>query len=89
MPVPIAEKPDVFLQNLKIADKFALLTGLAGEVRIKASSVVWLLSKYPGVTDPRVKCVLSSAGGFFQILEDVPTARARLDAVRAKEDAVA
>jgi hypothetical protein len=89
MPVPIAEKPDVFLQNLKIADKFALLTGLAGEVRIKASSVVWLLSKYPGVTDSRVKCVLSSAGGFFQILEDVPTARARLDAVRAKEDAVA
>jgi hypothetical protein len=86
-PLPIPDKPVDFLNKLKIADKFVLLTGLAGEIRIKATAVSWLLSKYPGVDDPRVHCVLSADGAMFQIIEDVQTVRARIDAIRVQADA--
>jgi hypothetical protein len=86
-PLPIPEQPVDFLNRLKIADKFVLLTSLSGDIRIKATGVSWLLPKYPGVNDPRVHCVLSVGGtNLFQIIEDVPTVRARIDAIRAQSE---
>jgi hypothetical protein len=88
-PLAIPDKPVDFLNKFKIADKFVLLTSLAGEIRIKATGISWLLSEYPGVIDPRVHCVLSLGGAstsLFQIIEDVPTVRARIDAIRLQSE---
>lgn len=90
-PQPVGETPVDLLNRLRIGDKFALLTSLAGEIRVKATSVGWMLPKYPGVDNPRVHCVLNVGGlpQVVQICEDLPTVRARVDALRAQADGAA
>ena len=83
---PIIEQPLDFLNRLNLVDQFAQLTSLSGPISIKAVSIGFLLSKYPGVTDPRVNCIASVGATIFQIIEDVPTVRARVDAIRTQAE---
>jgi hypothetical protein len=83
-PSPIDEKPDAFLRRLGILDSF-VLPALGGPAWIKATAVSLLMEKYPGESSPDTKCFLlfsPDATDIWHIKEDVPTVRAKIDAIR-------
>jgi hypothetical protein len=88
-PQPVAQPPEGVLSTFKIEKKFVMLTTYLGPVWIRASSISWLVSHYPGETDPRAKCFIKVGSNkeLWHIIEDLPTARKMIDVVRAADAA--
>jgi hypothetical protein len=89
-PSPIDEKPDEFLRRLAVLDDFVVLTCPGGPAWIKATAVSLLAEKYPGESDQDTKCFLllsPDATEIWHIKEDVPSVRAKIDAIRRRPDA--
>jgi hypothetical protein len=75
---------------LKIAgsDRFIQLTLVSGiKIWMKATSIGWMLEKYPGYDDARIKCVVSlslSGGNPTPVQEDIKTVRQLIETSRSK-----
>lgn len=87
-PIPIDGTAEAYLASLNISDQFVTLTGKNGPMQVRGSAVSLLLSRYAGVNDPNIKCIVFASGGpnlFFQVHEDIATVKALVNTARTKD----
>jgi hypothetical protein len=86
--MPVQESVDD-VRKIVDADHFVKLTLVTGiEIWMRATSIGWMMEKYPGLEDPRSKCVVSLSlgrGSPTPVREDLETVKKLVEAARPTE----
>jgi hypothetical protein len=85
--MPVNEKVEEVKKIVDI-EHFVKLTLVSGtEIWMRAASIGWMMEKYPGLDDPRSKCVVSLSlgrGSPTPVREDLQTVKKLVEDMRSK-----